>query len=306
MTEQIGGTSAAPAEPGAPAAPQQTMEEFVASRNSGAEPPGPAAPPESAPGTETTQQPEGESPQTPDDPGSAPEGEKPNKAVKELIDQRRKRQEAEKEAAYWKGRAEALAGGQQPGKPQQPATPNGPPAKPTIDQFETYEAFEAAREQWMDDMVDYRAGQIHQRVVQQTSAETVQKTFMDRIMEVEKTNPVIKEAFDVVGTAINDTMAEYIRRSPEGPKILLHLHENMDETTRIARLGPYEAIAALGRIEGRLSTPRAPAPPATTTKSSAPPPVKPVVNNGAPVSVDLEKAPIEDFMATRNKAQYGR
>lgn len=274
--------------------------------------PAQAASPESAPdGNQQT-----EAPRIPDEDGSEPEGSE--KAVKELIAQRKQRREAqelaaarERENAYLRGLLEGK-GITLPadGRPVQQAPQQGPPPKPTIEEFETYEQFEAARDQWMDDMVDFRASQIANKVVQKTTEDTVQQTFIKRLAEVEKTTPTIKEAFDEVGRQINVPMAQYIKLSSEGPKVLLYLHSHADETARIAKLNPYAAMAELGIIEGKITAvaeATKPAPAQQQNKQSkAPPPTRPVVNNGTSVNTALDKLDIDEFMKERNKAQFGR
>jgi len=283
---------------GASAAP--TIEEFMKERNTpaGASAPAQAETPESAPG---------EPPQTPDEPGPEPEGG--GKAVRELIDQRRKRQEVEKENAYLKGVLDTLAkGGQRPqAAPQQPQ-PQGPqiPKRPVIEEFQRYEDFEAAREKWMDDMVELRANQVQQALVQRAGNDSVNSAFAARVHQAAATNPRVQEAISEVGNAITLPMAHFIRVSPQGPQVLLYLHDHMDDAVRMARGNPYLAIAELGQIAGRLAgSPVAP-PQAPVHPSKAPPPVRPVVNNGASVETPLDKMDIGDFMKSRNKEQYGR
>lgn len=298
----IGGTSAAQAVVGASAAPE-TMEEFVASRNGGApQPPTAASEPESAPGAEAA----ADALRTPEQDGSEPEGS--GKAVKELIHTRKRAQEAEREAAYWRGLAEGRAGAGAPQEAPEQVRPQGPPPRPEQEDFETYEEFNAARERWMDDMVDYRAAQIRDSVLQRTVVDSVQQAFVRRLDEAVKGAPQLNKAFDVVGRAISQPMADYIKLSPQGPQLLLYLHQHMDDTARLAKTHPVLALGELGQIAAKFAAPATPAPPAAPApqKSNAPPPVKPVVNNGAPVEVPLDKMEIDEFMATRNKAQYGR
>ena len=173
---------------------------------------------------------------------------------------------------------------------------------------------------WSDKMVEYRARQIRQAVVQKTAVDAVQSAFDQRITEAEKVNPKVRDAFNEVGTTLTMhikqgmpagiPMAEFIRVSAHGPQVLLYLHEHMEETARLARTNPILAIAELGQIAGKFAAAGNPpgTPPAQppVQPSKAPPPVKPVVNNGAPVETPLDKMPIDDFMKERNKAQYGK
>jgi hypothetical protein len=279
------------------------MEEFVASRNNGSTQAENL--PESAPGSEETQAPE-----IPEQTGSEPEGATSSKAVKELIGLRKRTHQVEAEAAYWRGVAEGRAAGA--AAPQfapapVPVAPEGPPPKPVIEDFETFEDFEAARERWVDDMVDYRAGQIRQAVTRKTAVESVQQAFVQRLDEAAKTAPQLPEAFDNVGASINVAMAEYIALSPAGPQLILYLNDHMEQTAHLARSNPYFAIGELAQIVARLGAQGRPATQSPAPQQSkAPPPVRPVVNNGSAIDTPLDKVDIDEFMRSRNEKQYGR
>lgn len=323
-------TQAASAEP-APANPEAPASEPPAG-----EPP--AASQEPAPGEETPPA-EGEPPQTPEEEGSEPEGgKKPGKVVSELIDQRKKRREAEERAdkaerenAYLRGLAEgrgqAQPQGQQPAAPQPPAPPLQAPIQPTWETMVaanpdvTYDDFMAAQTKWAADMTVYNTEVIRREVAQRTAVDAAQTAYNQRIAEVEKVNPKVREAENVVGSTLftanqqgnraASLIAEFIRQHPQGPQTLLYLHEHPADVQRLLQGNALFTVAELGEIAGKFKAAPAAAAPANPPaakpieKSKAPPPVKPVVNNGAPVEIPLDQVPIEEFMDERNKAQYG-
>lgn len=263
----------------APGAPEQSIEQFIEERNANQYPFG--IPPLIAPRVRAKAA----------EPAEPPTQEKKSAAPQEPAPVKKPDEEGHKaavQAAYQRGVAEAT-GAVSPA-PQTPAALEGPP-KPVIDQFDTYEAYEKALSEWGDRVVDFK---------------TVQPAFMQRIEEVKKVNPKVQEAFDRVGTelarltqqgfAASVPISEYIRRSPQGARVLLHLHENHEELNRIVRMNPLMAVAELGEIEGKLkgttATLAAPRPAASKKKGTL-----------APVS-PLES--VNEFMKRRNEEQYGR
>ena len=84
-----------------------------------------------------------------------PQGAKPSKVVSELIAQRKKRQDAEREAAYWKGMAEGR-GKQETPTPVQPTPSTAAPVAPKLDQFETYEQYESAKDEYLVQLAEHR------------------------------------------------------------------------------------------------------------------------------------------------------
>ncbi len=94
-----------------------------------------------------------------------PQGAKPSKVVEELKTQRKKRQDAEKEAAYWRGVAEARS------KPETvPAVPSSDPVAPKLDQFETYEQYEAAKDVYLVNLATHKVRAEYTQTQQQQAA----------------------------------------------------------------------------------------------------------------------------------------
>ena len=231
------------------------------------------------------------------------------------------REEARREAAYHRGRAE----GHQP-KPD--ATPTAPvPLKiedylPSEAEFAavglTAENFEKAGRSYDDLLMaksafamQKRAAVLTKQAEEARARESVTKSqaaFMERIEKAAETDPDLprivgaQDARDPYFVPISQAMAEVIRDSEVGPKLIRHLANNKAESMRIHNLPPLAAARELGRIEARILATPAPEPPKRV--SQAPEPIKSLTPSGA-TEIDLDKIPIDDFMKKRNAQQYG-
>lgn len=256
--------------------------------------------PEPKPETEPTAPP-AKTPEPPE-PGSAPV-EQP-KAVKELIDQRKKRQKAELEAAYWRGVAE----GKGQGKKDQPAPePEGPPKKPVIDDFETYEAYEDAKTDYAVKLAEFNLIQKYEKEQVRAKAEEEHRKYQTRLQEAAKVDPVVKDALEdpeflPIRNPMSAHIAQVIRESEEAPKLIRHLRQNAEEMDALYRMTPLAAARAIGRIEEKLSAVK---PPSPKKVSDAPNPVKTVGDKGNETVPDLENMSMEQFAKHRNKEQFG-
>jgi hypothetical protein len=261
---------------------------------------------ESAPETTTT---EDVAPAVTADPAPAdqetieePQGAKPSKVVEELKAQRKKRQDAEREAAYWKGRAEA--GGKQDAPDAAPVAvdPSKPPTAPKLDQFETYEQYEAAKDKYLVQTAKYEVLAEYQRNEQSKAAATVEQAFQKRIEAAIKEDPSFVDVVRDPTLPLSVSMLPILKESESAPKMLRWLDQNRGEAQRIASLPPLQAAREMGILEAKLSfTPPPPEPPKRV--SSAPEPVKTVTPVSAAV-VDEDSLPMEEYHKRRTEAQY--
>jgi hypothetical protein len=239
-------------------------------------------------------------------PAPAPEEpEKPSKAVSELIAQRKKRQEAEKEAAYWKGVAEGRIKPQPDPAPVSP-TPEGAPAPlvaPKIDQFETYEQYEAAKDAYLVEKAkhDFR---LEQQAEQQRQmfVETEQK-FAQRIEAAAQEDPAILDLLQDRTLPYSPTMGTVVKDSDVAPQLLRWIDQNRKEAARIAALPPLQAARELGIVEARIKF--APKPEPVRKVSAAPEPVTPVVPAAGDI-VDEADLPMSEYYKRRSSKLYGK
>jgi hypothetical protein len=264
-----------------------------------------AATTESAPVTTT------DPPAVTADPAPAPEapaketieedqGAKPSKVVSELIAQRKKRQDAEREAAYWKGRAEGQ-GKQEPPAVVQDAKPTAPVA-PKLDQFETYEQYEVAKDEYLLQTAEHRAMQRMQASQQATAAATVEQTFQKRIADAAKEDPALVDVMRDPTLPLSVHMIPALKESENAPKLIRWLDRNREEARRIASLPSMQAAREMGILEAKLSFVPVVEPPKRV--STAPEPVKTVTPTSAAV-VDEDSLPMEEYHKRRTQQEYG-
>ena len=241
------------------------------------------------------------------EPTEEPQGAEPSAAEKRIRRLVAEREEARRQEAYWRGQAEARG------------TQAAPAATPKPEIPLTAEAYEAAGKSYDELLIDKAAARMRQEqevasraneaVRAKEALEKSGRAFMER---VQREAEVFPEIMDIVNNyhipaspyfvPISPAMADAIRDSEVAPKLIRELAANKNEALRIAQLSPLAAARELGRMEARILSAPKPAPPRTI--SQAPEPVKPLTPEGA-TEVDLEKVPIEDFIAKRNAQQFG-
>jgi hypothetical protein len=224
------------------------------------------------------------------------QGAKPSKVVSELIAQRKKRQDAEREAAYWKGRAEGQ------GKQEPPAAPSAAPVAPKLDQFETYEQYEAAKDEYLLQAAEHRAVQRIQASQQAAAAATADQTFQKRIDAAVKEDPSFADVMRDPTLPISVHMIPALKESENAPKLFRWLDQNRVEAARIASLPSMQAAREMGILEAKISFAPVAEPPKRV--SSAPEPVKPVTTTSS-ATVDEDSLPMEEYHKRRTQKNYG-
>ena len=230
-----------------------------------------------------------------------PQGAKPSKVVGELIAQRKKRQDAEREVAYWKGVAEGR--GKQDVAPATPDTPSGPPAAPKLDQFETYEQYETAKDKYLVGLAKHEVIAEYVQNEQRKVAATAEQAFQKRIADAAKDDPTLVDVLNDPTLPISVHMAPLLKESENAPKVLRWLDQHRDDARRIATLPPMQAAREMGILEARLSFVPSVEPPKKV--SSAPEPVKAVTPTSAAV-VDEDSLPMEEYHKRRTAKLTGR
>lgn len=213
----------------------------------------------------------------------------------------RKVRENEREAAYWRTRAESAE------KKPEPEAPKAP----TPDQFDDYgeyvkatAKFEAKQE------LKAELAERDKQTQVKTDAETRQSNWQTRKAEAAKAIPDI----DAVLSASEVPIAEHVQAelldSEFGPQIAYHLDKNPALAERLNGMNERQTAREIGRLEALFEKPAAateetkegetPVEPAAPTPriSKAPPPVKPV-GQGKSTQGDLAKMTMDDYVKTR-------
>ena len=220
--------------------------------------------------------------------GSDPAGKEPQEMVL-----RRRAQQAEAEAAYYKGLAEGRGSNQTP-TPQKPEVD----APPDINNFENYDDFVIAKAKF-----EFRQEQKQQS--EKNATETVDRQYFERFNKAVEKIPDLPEVIGSARIPFHPATLQAIKESELGPQIAYHLAKNPNEAIRISQLSPYAAVREIGKLEVKLTPP-----PASSSEpqriSQAPEPVKPVPQTGSLITSDYDKMSMEEFMSKRNAAQYGK
>lgn len=220
--------------------------------------------------------------------------EKPKKAglQKRFGELTRQREEAKREAEYWR---EQAMKGQPKADTEQKATDK---PKPKAADYESYEAF-------MEDLADWKADQKLAERERQREQETQQEratrefnelrsTFAERIEQAAEKYEDFEEVAFSEDVPVSEAMATAIMQSELGPDLLYHLGQNPKEAARIAKLPPIAAVRELGKLEAKLSEPP------TKRASKAPEPIKPV-GGRAEVEKDPSDMTDKEFAEWRRK-----
>ena len=171
-------------------------------------------------------------------------------SARERIDElTRKQREAEREAAYWRNRAQA---GQQPQEPEAPK----PAPKPTPDQFDDYGAYVEALTDWKAESKAREVLDAREKAkADKAAADQRASTFAER---QEAARKQLADYDDVVGnsdTPIAQHVTEILLDSDLGPQLAYHLATHPELADQLNAMSPTAAARELGRLEARLGTP---------------------------------------------------
>jgi hypothetical protein len=216
----------------------------------------------------------------------------------------RKVRENEREAAFWRARAEAAE------KPAAPA-----PEKPTADKFDDYGAYVEALAEWKADEKVAKALEARDKAsAEKRETETRQTTWQQRQAEALKTIPDLSAVLEASDVQIAAHVSAELLDSEFGPHIAYKLAKDSALAEKLNGMTPNQAAREIGRLEASFAkapvaeTPAdpevaadpAPAPaPVVKKVTAAPPPVKPI-GQGRSSTVDLAKINnMDDYVAAR-------
>lgn len=185
------------------------------------------------------------------------------------------RNQAEREAAYWR---------------QQAQTPTKADA-PKVDDFDSFDAYEHAMQQHRIDEGVQRATaktaeQQADRFTQQAQSAAAE-TYNQRVSEAVTRMPDFAEVVGKSTAPMSPALQEALMESDKGPDLVYHLAKNPAEAERLNNMSVRQMDREIGRLESTIGA-KAPAPPAART-TNAPPPVKPSAPAAAPFNEDPSK-----------------
>jgi hypothetical protein len=257
--------------------------------------------------TEVVQQPEkaeetaqSQEPQQADATEGEPERDEKGrfKGVQPRIDElTRKRHEAEREAAYWRGVATQ-------GKAQPSAEPAAP-AKPTPDQFDDHNAYVEALTDWK--VTDRLSKELSARDAKQAEMQQAtqrEATWAERQAAARTAMPDYDQVVGASDAPIADHVAQALKDSEHGPALAYHLAKHPEVLDRLNGMDTRSADREIGRIEARL-TPAAEAQAIPVKTTQAPKPASINGSQGRSTTPNLQTASMDEYMRQR-KAQGAR
>lgn len=202
-------------------------------------------------------------PESGDTPADKPKKGGVQKRIGELV---REREDAKREAEYW--RKQAL---EDKGKPEpKPQTEE----KPKVDQFQSYEEYLEALADWKAEQKFTEREKKREQETRQERASRefneLRSTFAQRAEQAAEKYEDFEEVAFSPDVPVSEAMVPAILSSEHGPDLMYYLGQNPKEAARIARLSPIAAARELGKLEAKLSEPPAKRP------SKAPEPINPV------------------------------
>lgn len=223
------------------------------------------------------------------------------KGVQDRIDElTRSRREAEREAEYWKTRAQA-------NDKQVPAKAAAAPIeKPVRTDFESDDAFlEALADHKVEAKLAEREARQQQEQQQRSRVEAASKvasSWEERKAAARAEIPDYDSVMEGADHPVRNHVAELIMEHDHGPKLMHHLAQHPEEIDKLNEMTPAKAAFELGKLAIKFEK-AAPAadssskPVARETK--APPPAARNVGSGSATETALGDLPMEDYIARR-------
>lgn len=118
--------------------------------------------------------------------------------------------------------------------------------------------------------------------------------FEDRVADVRKSLPDYDAVINSPSVRpVPPHVLDLIIGSEKGPLLAYHLAKNAQVASRLSSMSPVQAAMEIGRLEARVSLPKA-------TATKAPPPTSPP-KGGASAAFDQASASMDDYIAWRRK-----
>lgn len=226
---------------------------------------------------------------TPQASESAPENQEQETKPQETEDQRKskfQRRIERKNAELAAAKTEARLLRERLDALEQQARPPQDSKAPRLEQFDNFEDYMAARVAFdAEKVVEARLTKAQQEEMRRRESETQAKSlenWRDQQAKAIEKYPDFEEVVGDSDAPVTREMSQAIVESEHGADIAYYLAQHPDEAKAIAGLSPIRQIAAIGRLEAKVSQP----PPKAVTQ--APPPISP-----AGSKAKAEKAPHE-------------
>lgn len=221
-----------------------------------------------------------------------PKGRFKGSGVQDRIDElTRARREAERDAEYWRTRAQG---------PQTPAQKADPEGRPTRENFQSDEQYQDALVDWK---VDQRLKQSEQRTNANREAEKKASDFESRKAAAREEMTDFDDVVNAVETPVANHVAEAILEHPKGPQIMYQLAKQPEMIDKLNGMSPMHVAFELGEIAASAKAALAPttsSKPADKVSKAPPPPARPSAAGRATIP-SLDEMSMDDYVARRKQ-----
>jgi hypothetical protein len=140
-----------------------------------------------------------------------------------------------------------------------------------------------------------------QTTAQQRQIEAKRERDIAHLERIDEAREIIADFDTVMGTmkgvTVREDVLDEIKSSDKSPLIAYHLAKNPDKLSELNRMSARELAREIGRLEGSLRMP-------TGKKQTGAPPPPTNLRGGAAPAVDLAKAEMDEYVATRRKQGF--
>jgi hypothetical protein len=168
--------------------------------------------------------------------------------------------------------------------------------KPTREQFPDPHEYAEKLSDWSVQDALRKRDEQDAAARQEAAAALVQDNWQRRVEDIKKEVPDFAEKIAESKVVVTNEVRDMILDSEIGPRILLHFVEHPDEADKIGKMTIGRAYVALGRLEAKLSEPKAEAKPKEEEVkkvvkpveiSKAPPPITPLKGASSPPDLPM-------------------
>ena len=224
-------------------------------------------------------------------------GEKVQKRINKAV---RRQREAEEQAAYYRGKLEALE------KEREAKAPPTATPKPKVEDFDDYDEYIEALTDWkVDQQREKWVDEAEQRILEKQNV-TSQDDFQVKMREASERYEDFDEVVRDPAAPINSIMADIIRNSDMPGDLAYYLCTHRQDAMPLYHMRDSAKIAlGLGKIEAKIQAAMEASPkPKTPDKSKAPSPIEPVGGGGGDViTKDPNKMSYDEYKKARQEGR---
>lgn len=204
----------------------------------------------------------------------------------------RARREAERDAEYWKVRAQGSAA------PAQAADTNKPP---TRDQYASDEAYvEALTDHKVDQKLADKLAARDTQQAQAKASETKANSWQSKLAAARTEIPDFDTVMNSNEAPVAAHVAELIMESDHGAKVAHHFASNPEALAKLNDMSAAKVAFEIGKLEAKFEAASSSKPAAVVKEvSKAPPPAARTVGSGRSTTVALGDLSTEDYIAER-------